>query len=54
MSIEEKLKNAPNTYWLTEGISKQEVNEIIENARRLCDERYKEVNNKNSCSLGKK
>lgn len=54
MSIEEKIKNATNTYWLTEGISKQEVNKIIENARRLCDERQREEDDKFSCFLNKK
>ena len=43
MSIEDKIKNAKNTYWLTDGISKEEVDNIIEKARNKISEKHKDI-----------
>lgn len=34
MSLEEKIKNAKSTNWLTEGLSEEEVKSIVESARK--------------------
>ena len=41
MSIEDKIKNTKNTYWLTDGIPKEEVDDIIEKARNKISKKYK-------------
>lgn len=43
MSIEDKIKNAKNTYWLTDGISKEEVDDIIEKARNKTSKKHKDI-----------
>ncbi len=43
MSIEDKIKNAKNTYWLTDGISKEEVDDIIEKARNKISKKHKDI-----------
>ena len=34
MRIEEKMKNAKTTSWLTKGLTKEEVKDIVEKARK--------------------
>ena len=37
MSIEEKMKNAKNSSWLTKGLTKEEVKDIVVKAKRKAE-----------------
>lgn len=43
MNIEDKIKNTKNTYWLTDGIPKEEVDDIIEKARNKISKKHKDI-----------
>ena len=43
MSIEDKIKNAKNTYWITDGIPKEEVDDIIEKERNKISKKHKDI-----------
>ena len=45
MGLEEKIKNAKQTHWLTDGFTDEEIEQIIEDARQEIKEFRENQNN---------